>query len=210
MACAGILPIASEAFAYVILLVLQMPTSALSSHDFVIVWLWLSCDSSSALCFADPCACRDLAVPKKVEGLQGVNVIILSGGWRHAVAADDQGRMYGWGWNKVTNSPAHSHMLVFNLMLVTSSEPKAAAVGEEGCVGGSGNVLHEVQEGHCPLAHPLRNALTCLTQVYRNAHFPSSTHMNAHLHEHVTEIMHLVFPKHSIVELEKPVLDPIP
>ena len=45
--------------------------------------------------------CRDLAVPKRVEALQGVNVVLLSGGWRHAVAADDQGRMYGWGWNKV-------------------------------------------------------------------------------------------------------------
>ncbi len=44
--------------------------------------------------------CRDLAVPKRVEALQGVNVVLLSGGWRHAVAADDQGRMYGWGWNK--------------------------------------------------------------------------------------------------------------
>lgn len=48
--------------------------------------------------------CRDLAVPKRVEGLQGVNVVLLSGGWRHAVAADDQGRMFGWGWNKVSHS----------------------------------------------------------------------------------------------------------
>ena len=49
---------------------------------------------------------RDLAVPKRVEALQGVNVVLLSGGWRHAVAADDQGRMYGWGWNKAcTSSP---------------------------------------------------------------------------------------------------------
>jgi len=47
---------------------------------------------------------RDLAVPKRVEALQGVNVVLMSGGWRHAVAADDQGRMYGWGWNKACTS----------------------------------------------------------------------------------------------------------
>lgn len=44
---------------------------------------------------------RDISIPKRVEGLEGVNVVLLSGGWRHAVAADDQGRMWGWGWNKV-------------------------------------------------------------------------------------------------------------
>ena len=46
-------------------------------------------------------SCRDLAVPKQVKALQGVKVVMLSGGWRHAAAADDAGRMYGWGWNKV-------------------------------------------------------------------------------------------------------------
>lgn len=56
--------------------------------------------SSEACCVTS----RDLAVPKRVEALQGVNVVLLSGGWRHAVAADDQGRMYGWGWNKVPST----------------------------------------------------------------------------------------------------------
>ena len=53
-------------------------------------------------CSSPSLASRDLAVPTRVEGLKGVNVIILSGGWRHAVAADDHGRMFGWGWNKVS------------------------------------------------------------------------------------------------------------
>jgi len=50
-----------------------------------------------------------------VEALQGVNVVLLSGGWRHAVAADDKGNMYGWGWNKVRRSfsfPSHFYFLL--------------------------------------------------------------------------------------------------
>lgn len=28
----------------------------------------------------------------------------IDGGWRHTVALDDDGQLYGWGWNKVTNT----------------------------------------------------------------------------------------------------------
>lgn len=43
---------------------------------------------------------EDLAIPKIVEALSGVHIMMLSGGWRHAAAADKDGRMFGWGWNK--------------------------------------------------------------------------------------------------------------
>ena len=45
--------------------------------------------------------CRDQAAPKAVEALKDVNVTLISGGWRHTVAADDAGNLYAWGWNKV-------------------------------------------------------------------------------------------------------------
>jgi hypothetical protein len=28
--------------------------------------------------------------------------VLISGGWRHTAAADDAGRLFTWGWNKVT------------------------------------------------------------------------------------------------------------
>ena len=40
--------------------------------------------------------------PKKIEALNGKRITMMGGGWRHAVAADDEGRMYAWGWNKVS------------------------------------------------------------------------------------------------------------
>ncbi len=49
-----------------------------------------------------PAACRDHLMPKKIEALDGKRITMMGGGWRHAVAADDQGRMYAWGWNKVS------------------------------------------------------------------------------------------------------------
>jgi len=44
--------------------------------------------------------CSDQLVPKKVEALSGNRVALVAGGWRHTLAADDQGRLFGWGWNK--------------------------------------------------------------------------------------------------------------
>eukprot|EP00891_Asterochloris_glomerata_P007758 jgi/Astpho2/7758/Aster-07597 len=43
---------------------------------------------------------EDHLTPKKIEALDGKQITMMGGGWRHAVAADDQGRMYAWGWNK--------------------------------------------------------------------------------------------------------------
>lgn len=47
------------------------------------------------------CACRDLAAPKQVQGLKSRRITLISGGWRHTVAADDAGNLHAWGWNKV-------------------------------------------------------------------------------------------------------------
>ncbi len=44
---------------------------------------------------------RDEAAPRVLEALADHNITSIAGGWRHTLAADDQGRMYSWGWNKV-------------------------------------------------------------------------------------------------------------
>lgn len=42
----------------------------------------------------------DLAAPKQVQGLKSRRITLISGGWRHTVAADDAGNLHAWGWNK--------------------------------------------------------------------------------------------------------------
>jgi hypothetical protein len=39
-------------------------------------------------------------VPREVEGLRGRRISLVSGGWRHTMAADDSGAVFAWGWNK--------------------------------------------------------------------------------------------------------------
>ena len=78
-----------------------------------------------------PAACRDHLTPKKIEVLDGKRITMMGGGWRHAVAADDEGRMYAWGWNKV--SAAGQAAILFRAIVshcVTSrrSGPRAGAV----------------------------------------------------------------------------------
>lgn len=33
----------------------------------------------------------------------GLPDLQISGGWRHTMALDNEGQIYGWGWNKVTH-----------------------------------------------------------------------------------------------------------
>ena len=40
-------------------------------------------------------------MPKAVDALKEKRIVLVSGGWRHTAAADDAGRLYTWGWNKV-------------------------------------------------------------------------------------------------------------
>jgi alpha-tubulin suppressor-like RCC1 family protein len=58
--------------------------------------------------------CSDQLVPKAVEALRGKQIVLISGGWRHTAAADDSGKLYAWGWNKVLHEEqpllAISHM----------------------------------------------------------------------------------------------------
>lgn len=44
---------------------------------------------------------RDQLVPKQLQQLQDTKVVVIAGGWRHSMAADSEGRVYAWGWNKV-------------------------------------------------------------------------------------------------------------
>ena len=45
--------------------------------------------------------CSDQLIPKAVEALKDSRIVLISGGWRHTAAADDTGKLYAWGWNKV-------------------------------------------------------------------------------------------------------------
>ena len=40
-------------------------------------------------------------LPQAVEALRERNITLISGGWRHTMAADDTGQLLGWGWNRV-------------------------------------------------------------------------------------------------------------
>ncbi|KAG6551955.1 hypothetical protein Mapa_006572 [Marchantia paleacea] len=42
----------------------------------------------------------DHLVPHQVAALKNNPIVQISGGWRHTVALDSSGRLYGWGWNK--------------------------------------------------------------------------------------------------------------
>uniref|UniRef100_A0A7S0RRV6 RCC1-like domain-containing protein n=1 Tax=Chlamydomonas leiostraca TaxID=1034604 RepID=A0A7S0RRV6_9CHLO len=42
----------------------------------------------------------DRLTPTLVEALRGRVVVSVAGGWRHTVAVDSEGVLYGWGWNK--------------------------------------------------------------------------------------------------------------
>lgn len=42
----------------------------------------------------------DQPLPKLVEALAGTRMAIVAGGWRHTLAADEQGRLWAWGWNR--------------------------------------------------------------------------------------------------------------
>ena len=48
--------------------------------------------------------CSDQLSPKAVEALKDRRVVAIAGGWRHTAAADDAGKLYTWGWNKVGES----------------------------------------------------------------------------------------------------------
>ena len=45
--------------------------------------------------------CSDQTTPKAVDALKDVRITLISGGWRHTVAADESGHLHAWGWNKV-------------------------------------------------------------------------------------------------------------
>lgn len=42
----------------------------------------------------------------------------VAGGWRHTVALDADGQLYGWGWNKVTNLCRNSTLSYIILLLI--------------------------------------------------------------------------------------------
>ncbi|CAK9867327.1 unnamed protein product [Sphagnum jensenii] len=43
---------------------------------------------------------QDHLIPHQVEALEKTKVQSISGGWRHTMALDSEGQLYGWGWNK--------------------------------------------------------------------------------------------------------------
>ncbi|VAH47934.1 unnamed protein product [Triticum turgidum subsp. durum] len=53
---------------------------------------------------------EDHLVPHKVEALKDSSTSQISGGWRHTMALTSDGKLYGWGWNKVI---INVHLLLF-------------------------------------------------------------------------------------------------
>lgn len=56
---------------------------------------------------------EDHLVPHQVAALKGHRIFQVSGGWRHTMALDDEGKLFGWGWNKfgqvgVANNDDHN------------------------------------------------------------------------------------------------------
>lgn len=49
----------------------------------------------------DPAAPRDGSRARQVQALDNICIKLISGGWRHTIAADKDGQLYAWGWNKV-------------------------------------------------------------------------------------------------------------
>lgn len=43
---------------------------------------------------------QDHLVPHKVEALKESSISLVAGGWRHTMAVTEDGKLYGWGWNK--------------------------------------------------------------------------------------------------------------
>lgn len=39
-------------------------------------------------------------IPRKLEMLQIRRTAMMAGGWRHSLAADEEGNLFSWGWNK--------------------------------------------------------------------------------------------------------------
>ncbi|KAF8404057.1 hypothetical protein HHK36_008934 [Tetracentron sinense] len=44
---------------------------------------------------------EDHLIPHKLEALHDNFIAQISGGWRHTMALTSDGKLYGWGWNKV-------------------------------------------------------------------------------------------------------------
>ncbi|KAL0378192.1 UNVERIFIED_CONTAM: Ultraviolet-B receptor UVR8, partial [Sesamum radiatum] len=43
---------------------------------------------------------EDHLIPHKLEALRENRISQISGGWRHTMAVTDDGKLFGWGWNK--------------------------------------------------------------------------------------------------------------
>lgn len=44
--------------------------------------------------------CRDQPIPKKIDAVSNKKIALVTGGWRHTLAADKEGELYAWGWNQ--------------------------------------------------------------------------------------------------------------
>ncbi|KZV19031.1 hypothetical protein F511_08459, partial [Dorcoceras hygrometricum] len=44
---------------------------------------------------------EDHLIPHKLDSLGGNCISRISGGWRHTMAVTADGKLYGWGWNKI-------------------------------------------------------------------------------------------------------------
>eukprot|EP00884_Botryococcus_braunii_P013111 jgi/Botrbrau1/21800/Bobra.0190s0025.2 len=101
---------------------------------------------------------KDSLIPKAVESLKDKAMTMIAGGWRHTIAGDADGKLYGWGWNKFgqlgngTNEDANAPKLITTLeskkaKLISCGWRHTVAVTEDGQVYSWGRGVHG-QLGH--------------------------------------------------------------
>jgi alpha-tubulin suppressor-like RCC1 family protein len=69
----------------------------------------------------------------------------IAGGWRHTVALDEDGQMYGWGWNKVISNQSRTQCIISPLQTVCKLW--ASIVSVTRLTDGSGTLLQFGQVG---------------------------------------------------------------
>ena len=77
-----------------------------------------------------PCG-RDQLAAKAVAALQGKRVVLVSGGWRHTVAADETGQTFSWGWNKARSPGPLKRQARLDALITTTDRDMVLFLGDQ-------------------------------------------------------------------------------
>ncbi|KAH7566932.1 hypothetical protein JRO89_XS08G0255600 [Xanthoceras sorbifolium] len=109
---------------------------------------------------------EDHLVPHKLEALHGSFISQVSGGWRHTMALTSNGKLYGWGWNKVGISAS----LLFALYEFCINLSKV------NCSGYSGSYFFSLTVVGCILDR-LELVTTLISVLLCKSNFPMTRHI---------------------------------